>query len=715
MPPSAKRMEPEHLALFKEEPERIGFRKGICFVENRWTQKKEEATLNYLRHLFHPGKRVLFWSAAGLLLGMHLILLLGVIHENDYVYDEPIHLASGRMILSSGDYTLAPESGVLPQIVGALMIPDQPYAKAALSAPAKHAPTPFVRAGEILFCSDAVPPRMLLLRARLPMAVFSLLCGLLILILARRFGGTRAGLLTLALYCVTPLYLANGALAVSDMAVSLGFLGTLYCFGLLMRTVSVRNLLFAGCLISCLFLSKMSAILIVPILLGMVCHAVLSPKRSIRLRIPFRSEGFPIRLEGRQTWYAMMSVLALLFAMLLISVWCAYGFQISYPNYLGLDQVRLASGRVLPVEGPIPLLLKIVRADLWLPHGYLYGFLSMAAYSESAIHWSFLDGTVYEHGGNILFYPLVFFYKTPPPLILSYGLAMATWVLMWCHRACRKRLVYLWPYAAFALLYSCMAMNSTLQIGYRHLMPALTVAFPLIGLGFRWLFMWAGRDTVPRWRRFVRWIPLVLVLWCAAESIWVYPHSLSYFSSMAGGAGNAYRHVVDSSLDWGQDVRNVSETLKAHGIPQDGSVRLYTMYLSGLPTRLSDLPNARNLRFTPPGMKDPFFEFEPGYYLVSATRLQRGLPDHIRKGYLRDPGLVYSLKTDFYEALDGIAHAKAPSPAMTRRGLEYQAFRFDLLRSAMRRMEPVFTINHSILVYRLNEDQIKKTLKDLIR
>ena len=34
----------------------------------------------------------------------------------------------------------------------------------------------------------------------------------------------------------------------------------------------------------------------------------------------------------------------------------------------------------------------------------------------------------------------------------------------------------------------------------------------------------------------------------------VRPHYLAYFNESVGGPANGYKHLVDSSLDWGQDL-----------------------------------------------------------------------------------------------------------------------------------------------------------------
>jgi hypothetical protein len=55
-----------------------------------------------------------------------------------------------------------------------------------------------------------------------------------------------------------------------------------------------------------------------------------------------------------------------------------------------------------------------------------------------------------------------------------------------------------------------------------------------------------------------------LLGWSAASSLWVYPHSLSYFNELAGGPWNGYAHLANSNVEWGQDMLYLKRWLDAH-------------------------------------------------------------------------------------------------------------------------------------------------------
>jgi hypothetical protein len=42
--------------------------------------------------------------------------------------------------------------------------------------------------------------------------------------------------------------------------------------------------------------------------------------------------------------------------------------------------------------------------------------------------------------------------------------------------------------------------------------------------------------------------------WFVASSLWIYPHSLSYFNESIGGPLNGPKHLLGSNVDWGQDL-----------------------------------------------------------------------------------------------------------------------------------------------------------------
>jgi hypothetical protein len=109
--------------------------------------------------------------------------------------------------------------------------------------------------------------------------------------------------------------------------------------------------------------------------------------------------------------------------------------------------------------------------------------------------------------------------------------------------------------AVCAGTYVGLLLTSHIDIGHRFLLPVyplvILAACDRIGLllnGRRGLFAMAG-------------IALVGAQAVSAASVW--PHSLSYFNALAGGPVNGWHQLVDSSIDWGQDLPALARVLNS--------------------------------------------------------------------------------------------------------------------------------------------------------
>jgi hypothetical protein len=56
-----------------------------------------------------------------------------------------------------------------------------------------------------------------------------------------------------------------------------------------------------------------------------------------------------------------------------------------------------------------------------------------------------------------------------------------------------------------------------------------------------------------------------MLAWSVGSSLWYYPHSLSYFNELVGGPMGGPKHLLDSNIDWGQDLFYLKDWLDANG------------------------------------------------------------------------------------------------------------------------------------------------------
>ena len=216
------------------------------------------------------------------------------------------------------------------------------------------------------------------------------------------------------------------------------------------------------------------------------------------------------------------------------------------------------------------------------------------------------------------------------------------------------------PLWVLSIVYWIAAIQSTVNIGHRHI---LSIYPPLIVLGSAaglWL------DAKFRLQRLVVFFAAV---WLAIDVVSHFPNYIAYVNGIVG-TNDAYRHVVDSSLDWGQELPAIAKYADEHAADGvvtlsyfgSGSPEAYGVHANftncampnedppqSLPVTLADLPAdnpkkglADYLQANPhydafaieqrkegTGMrgifikKASFLQLHAGLYLISATRLQQ--------------------------------------------------------------------------------------------
>jgi hypothetical protein len=111
----------------------------------------------------------------------------------------------------------------------------------------------------------------------------------------------------------------------------------------------------------------------------------------------------------------------------------------------------------------------------------------------------------------------------------------------------------------------------------------------------------AGAFTV---RLFSASLVAVLLAWFITSSLWIYPHSLSYFNESIGGPLNGPEHLLGSNVDWGQDLRYLKLWMSGYdNAIRDSFLGLDGAYSSvasavGLINSSSLAPHSRNCIFS---------------------------------------------------------------------------------------------------------------------
>lgn len=144
------------------------------------------------------------------------LLAWTAVREKSTTYDEIAHVTAGCSDWLYGDYRLHPENGVLPQRLESL-----PLVVSGVNFPPRDTANWWAsnvwELGHTFFYEAGNDVRQTLWRARGVVMLLGMLLGAIIYVWSWRLFGVAGGLLSLALYVLSPSLLAHSALATSDL------------------------------------------------------------------------------------------------------------------------------------------------------------------------------------------------------------------------------------------------------------------------------------------------------------------------------------------------------------------------------------------------------------------------------------------------------------------------------------------------------------------
>jgi len=627
-------------------------------------------------------------------------------------FDEIVHLTGGYSYWLTADYRLHPENGVLPQRWVSLPLLLGDYRFPDLFQPAWRG-ADALRIGDQFLHQLGNPLESMLLQGRAMMALAGAGLGLLVYAWSRSLFGPAGGTVSLLLFAFCPSMLAHGSLMTSDLFITLTLTASVWCFWAMLRKLSTLSVLSSSVVMGLAFVSKNSAVLILPMALALVIIHVGSRSSGVEAAV-HSGERHPLR--SLKPW-AVAAALTVHLIVVVAVIWSFYGFRYSAFGPLRQDGDRflLKWEVVLADSGPSGTSMTFVCDHRLLPEAYLYGL----AYTLHRIRKgaAFLNGQ-YSMTGWWYFFPYAALVKTPLPLFAILGLALTGAVL--CGRSeaterfrlaqmgIREGLYRTAPLWVLLLVYWTAALGSTLNVGHRYILPTYPAMFILAGAAAYWL-----RNP----NRLARGLLLACLVWFVVESWSIRPHYLAYFNQVAGGPSYAYRHLVDGSLDWGQDLPGLKRWLEQNGLGGLNPTPVYLAYFGkGSPDyyriEAHRLPVSHSL-----GKKE-ILPLSGGVYCISATMLQavylkpggnwRPLYEQVYRQVLADMER-YAQTSGDREARARLIHEKGQAFWVQQFKL-YDQLRFGRLVSYLRQREPDDNVGYSILIYRLSDAQVQEAL-----
>jgi hypothetical protein len=317
-----------------------------------------------------------------------------------------------------------------------------------------------------------------------------------------------------------------------------------------------------------------------------------------------------------------------------------------------------------PDRSPTATAIRQARDWRLLPDAYLFG-AAFARKLSDARSPKFLAGEI-SSTGWLAYFPIALLLKTPLPILLLVLAGVAAVALG--RTSARRNVLLLAGLVTFGLVYFGAAVISRFNIGQRHVLPVYPVLFICGGAAAAWTTSRLGRLAVA-----------ACLVWLVGANLWICPQYLGYFNELAGGPAGAPRYLVDSNIDWGQDLKRLAAWARRH--PQEDIKLAY--FGTADPTRYGfacrALPSF--LPFGPPANLDA------GTYVVSVTQLK---------------GVYFAPARRAFWTPEVLAQYRS----LPKQSDQYELLRCGRLLNRLNDRPPDERIGCSLLVYRLKQADV---------
>lgn len=638
------------------------------------------------------------WQGVVGLLVLHWLLLFLSSADKSITCDEVRHLAGGYAALTRAEHRISPASGLMSQLVGAL-----PGLGTVRFDPERTMPNwnrqRSERISEKFLFGSGHDGKSILRQGRAAVAILSVLLGLTLYLCSRRLFGAGGGLLTLGLFTVSPSFLAHGKLVTADVVGVLFFLWGSLAIWTVLHRLTPRTLTLSCLAMAGAALAKMSVpTLVLVVLILTVLRLFLGRPLTVTLGLTL-GRATTIETRGRQlAVFVGLIVIHVLVAGALI--WAVHGFKYhaacaGSPTDVMIDYTWQ---ELTARPGLAPAAIEFFREYRILPEGYLFGLAD--TFKHMVDRGAFMMGE-YSQRGWWWFFPLVILIKTPVGLLLLFAVGLL---------ALRRKGFYdRLPLLVFLAVFGLVSVFSNLNIGHRHILP---IYAPLLILtGGAWAF---SRHRA--WRIGV----LSAVATVVIGSLLTFPHYISYFNFTIGGPSQGFRYVIDSSVDWGQDLGLMRRWIDERR--DRGDRRPLHLAYFGTVSPTCEGFSKTELIGSWRRSSDPPMWFRGGYFAISATILQTIYTQYSGRWTPKHDGIWKMVQDSLapHRGEDAAATWAAMEKAVGRTQMlntlrGYRLFRLLRLCAYLRQREPDDFAGYSIMIYELSDDEVRAALHGPIR
>ena len=168
-----------------------------------------------------------------------------------------------------------------------------------------------------------------------------------------------------------------------------------------------------------------------------------------------------------------------------------------------------------------------------------------------AAYWVYLNGEL-RNTGWWYYYICTLLYKVPEGtwllIVTSVGLLpfRSRTKEQWADEIC------LWTVPAVVIF--SMSFLTNINLGLRYVLSIFPYAFIAAGKVVPWAESLSGSR-----RQVARAVTVGALCSTLAAAVWIHPHYLAYFNWASGGPDRTPVRLIDSNLDWGQDLVGLRE------------------------------------------------------------------------------------------------------------------------------------------------------------
>jgi hypothetical protein len=447
--------------------------------------------------------------------------------------DEVVHLPAGFTYLLKRDFRLNPEHPPLLKVLCALPLlvlhPKIDFTDPDWAEHPDQSPFGF----RFLYSNNA---DQLLFWGRLPIVLLGCILGFFVFRWAQQLYGNLSGLFALGLYSFSPNVIAHSHFVTTDLGLTAFATISFYCLWRFLNGGKKRALYWSALAMGAALASKFSCVFFVPVALlflwifepssGNAKGASKDSAAETASKISKKGKGWKRRSERR--------------------IYFPRGF---WRELVRIDRKKVVRELIfLGIALSVAQLAYLGSPDLSL---YVKGLLQV-----NKNHLPFIP--FYLHGSFALrgwwyYFIVTFLVKATAPFLIL--ILLRIFLLFKNGRSDWFSSVFLLgPVLVIFVAVSALAD----ALGVRYLLPI----FPFLMIFSSGCF-----------KAFHKKRGIVIGLWCLlgwhmASSLAAFPYSLSYFNEFVGGPSHGYRWLDDSSMDWGQELKQVKQFMDRKGISE---------------------------------------------------------------------------------------------------------------------------------------------------